>query len=195
MKSFFHRMLLNFVSNTTQFISKFKVPYLDRQIKSKDYRLIQPLLVPGQTILSRKNGELSTLLIPGYWTHAALIKDKYTVIEATTKGVIETDLIDFLMTKDAVVVLKPKFATLEEMANAVKVAYAQIGKPYQFDMEFSVKDIHAFYCSMLCYYSYLKSCAVMPFVLKKTLGIETVAPSDFVLAVDKFEVVVQSPAK
>lgn len=172
-------------------MAKIRIPFTDVGLTSKEYRLIQALLVPGQTLVTAKRGEFTNYWIPGDYSHTAIVKDKFTVIEATTHGVVETDLIDFILTnrKCKLAILNPLFATLEEMQGAVVIAQAQIGKPYKFNMEFSTTNISAFYCSMLNYYSYLKACNEMPFKLRSIIGLQTVAPADFVLAVDKFELV------
>ena len=191
-KNFFRRTLLKIIARCSKFIAIWNVPYLNKIITSKDYRAIQELLVPGQTILSAKFGELSNLFIPGDFGHAAIVKDNCTIIEATTIGVIETDLIDFVMTKDRIVLLKPKFANEIEMAQAVIMAQTQLGKPYDYSLEFSESNTEQFYCSELVYYSYLNACKFSPFTLRCVIGLMSVTPSDFLLATDKFEVVWES---
>ena len=189
MKNYLQRLLLKIVVNASQFIAKFNMPFINKRMSSRDYRDIQSQLQSGFIMLSSIHGELSNVFIPGDYGHAVIVKDKFTVIEATTKGVVETDLIDFVMTKDSIVLLKPLFATSEERAFATAIAMEQIGKPYDYGMVFSESNIKAFYCSELVYYAFMQACKKSPFVLKETLGLQTVTPTDFLLATDKFQVI------
>jgi len=193
MKNFLHRLLLEIVSFCSKSLGIFQDPFMKVRITSKDYREVQALLKPGQTLLSKKSGELSNLLIPGKYKHTAIVKDKNTVIEAVTVGgVKETDLIDFIMGKRSIALLEPLFATEEEMIVVPMIAASQKGLPYKFDMEFSITKITAFYCSMLNFYCYFMACKEMPFTLREILGVQNVAPSDFYEAKDKFKVIWES---
>ena len=186
MLDFIQRLLLNLTGYCSKMISKIYMPGAHKKIYSSDYRAVQPLMKPGMTMLSYTRGELSNMFIPGDWAHAAIVKDSTTVIEATTHGVIETDLIDFMMKKDYVILLEPLFADDEERLEVVKVAMLQKGKGYNYKMRYQQSNIMSFYCSELNYYCYMEACKESPFTLREILGVQTVIPGDFANAKDKF---------
>lgn len=188
------RILLNITEFASMRIGKIHMPGSRKLITSKDYRSIKPFLRPGMVILSYTRGEFSNWFIPGDWAHAAFIVDSTTVIEATTHGVVKTDLTDFMFKKDFIILLEPLFATELQMNEAVKIALSMEGLPYNYRMEYSASgtNIKGFYCSELLTYAFKKACSFMPFTLRKILGIMTVAPGDFYEAKDKFKLVWES---
>lgn len=54
------------------------------------------------------------------------------VIEAVGKGVVATNLVEFLTTKDEVKILEPKFTDSEGMSKAADMALKDLGLPYDF---------------------------------------------------------------
>jgi len=185
MKGFLQRSLLKIVGICSKAMSQIHAPFTRKKISAKHYHAIRFKLRPGMVLLSQTEGELSSLFIPGFWAHAGIVSDNLTVIEATSHGVVQTDLIDFMMKKDVVCALEPLFANTEEMVQAMIVAQAQIGKPYDFELMQS--DIEKFYCSELVYFAYDKAVQHSPFKLRTTLGRETVTPQDFYDAKKKFK--------
>lgn len=188
-------ILLNTTGFASHQISKIYMPAARKLITSADYRSVKEHLRPGMILLSYTRGEFSNLFIPGDWSHAAIVLNSTTVIEATTHGVVETDLIDFMMKKDYVVLLDPIFATPAQMEKAVEVALAQKGSGYNYKMQFNrpktdsvlTTQVKAFYCSELVLYSYMVACDYQsPFTLRVILGVETVVPGDFYAADKKF---------
>lgn len=171
-------------------LSKLDNPFTHHYITSKDYRSLKEVCRPGTILLSRTKAEITNLVIPGFFKHAAMVVNENEVTEAIGVGVVRTDLIDFLMSKDYVIAIHPKFANPTQMEKAAKVAIAQEGKPYDFDIIMS--DLKSFYCSELIFFSYDEVIGEMPFVPREILGRDTIAPSDFLGASDKFKVVWKS---
>lgn len=175
-------MLVHLVSTITQFALRFhKSP---KKISGKDYRSFgESFPIAGSVLVTLTDGEVGNYFIPDYWSHVAIYTGEGTVIEATaTGGVVETDLIDFMLRKDYVVAVEPKFASISQMKQAVEHARTQIGKGY--DFEFNYSDVESFYCSELVYWSYLQVIPSSPFTLREILGVMSVIPSDFVNAVE-----------
>lgn len=135
-------------------------------------------------------GELTNFFIDGYFKHVAILTDRGTVIEATTHGVIETDLIDFLLRKDYFAVYLPLFADLDQMIAACEFAKAQVGKAY--DYEFATSDIKSFYCAEIIYTAYQTAVGDSPFTLRPRLGQLTVLPNDVADAKSKWQKVYHS---
>ena len=161
------------------------MPYSRKQITSQHYRLIKPMLAPGMAICTRTDGELANLFIPGFWSHAGIYVGDSTVVEAVGKGVVKTDLIDFLLTKDAIIVKDPSFANKEQMKDAAEWALKQVGKPY--DMYFDKLNEY-FYCSELIWLGFELTMGEVPFTKLKTVwGEETVVPDDIANANKKWK--------
>jgi uncharacterized protein YycO len=133
--------------------------------------------------VTRTEGELTNLFIPGYWSHCAVYVGGGFVMEAIGKGVAKTDLTDFLMGKDHAMILRPLFANDAQMAKAAAWSLTQEGLPYDYEFEGGSKK---FYCAML-YYAALKvgMDGQSPFTLRETWGVQTVTPDDFPNAKDK----------
>ena len=187
MKNYFRIQLLKFVGwfakNVLNYLGN---PLTHHYITSKDYRSLKEVFMPGTVLLTRTKAEVTNLVIPGFFKHAAIVVNENEVTEAAGNGVVRTDLIDFLMAKDYVIALKPKFATKAQMKKAAEIATQQEGKPYDFDIIMS--DIEKFYCFELVYFSYAEAVENMPFVPREIMGRDTIISSDFINASDKWEV-------
>ena len=133
-------------------------------------------LKPGAVILTLKRGQLSNLLIPGHWSHAAIVISDNWVIEAVGKGVVKTRMKDFLLSKDEFLILHPTFATDAEMLLAVLQAQRLVGMPY--DWEFEPND-QQWYCFELCWHAYNQAVPGNPFQRKQVFEILTVQSMDF----------------
>jgi uncharacterized protein YycO len=138
-------------------------------------------------LISRTHGELTNLCISSYYTHASIYIDHNQVVEAIGKGVVQTDLIDWMMTKDHVVILQPLFCGTLQMSQASEWAWKQVGKPY--DTLFDVTNNDEFYCSELVWEAYDHAAPNNPFELRYRLGRLTVLGDDFYNAKDKWQIV------
>lgn len=180
------KMFLKVASKISKFLGKIHSPGSHKKIKSSDYRECKLVMKPGMVFVTKTNGEFANLFIPGFFSHAAEVTDMNTVIEAVTRGVQTNDLIDFFLTKDYIVLLRPKFLTEEQMKNSADWAVLQTGKSY--DYEFS-SDTEQFYCSELIFSSYKNNTEKFPLTLKNRLSQLTYVPNDFWIDSDNFEIV------
>lgn len=187
MKDFLQKTLLKIVTFGARKIAKVKAPWTHKGVKAEHYHQLRKVIKPGMVLLSRTDGEFSNLFIPGEFSHSAFVKNDLRCVEAVSKSVSDTDLIDFMLTKDRVVCLAPKFADEGQMQDAAVLAETFLGSPYDYSMEYS--DIKAFFCSELIYYCYETVLKNSPFKLRNIFGVSTVAPSDFWQATAKFTVV------
>jgi uncharacterized protein YycO len=187
------RTILQTAFPIISYIGKVHAPWSHRKLTSKHYREIKSILRPGDAILVHKKGELSNIFIPGFWTHGTIFYGQEgnasIVIEAIGRGVVKTDLIDAILSRDAAIVCRPKFATAEQSATASDWAKQQIGKSY--DLFFNPNN-DAFYCSELIWLAYQNTMGETPFTLKLTLGVPTVTPEDIVNATKKWEIIYDS---
>jgi hypothetical protein len=128
---------------------KLHMPFTHKKVTGKHYYLLRDKIKIGTVFLTRIDGEFSNIINPEHIPHGALyVGDIHGtgvryVVEALGKGVVLTDLVTFLTTKDLVVGVLPKFLTNEDMPKLQSAALAIKGLPY--DYLFS-KDKKAFYC-------------------------------------------------
>jgi len=146
------------------------------------YKRIKDLIDPGMVVLTHKKHELSNFLIPGYWTHAAIIATDEYIVEATSKGVQKSNIEEFLTFVDDFVILKPAFCTSQLMIRAGKCAINTVGNPYNFTFN---HDNNAYYCSELIYRAYACSCRWLNSYLEKGI----IIPNSIYESKDLWEVV------
>lgn len=187
------RTILRTTYPLTRYLGDVHAPWSRRKLTSEDYHEVRTLLRSGDVILLTKKGEFSNLLIPGYWGHAAMYcgiqGSAAYVVEAIGKGVVKTDLIDTVLSRDALMICRPKYATPAQSNKASEWAKDQIGKDY--DLFFNPNN-DAFYCSELIWLAYQNTMGETPFTLRKTLGVDTVIPQDIANATTKWEVIYDS---
>ncbi len=186
MKNFLLKIMIDISNKISPFFGKIHFPFTRKMMTSKDYRSCKAVMRNGMILITNTNGELTSMLIPGFFSHVGMIVDPNTIIEATGKGVHKTDLIDFILSRDYAVLLKPKWLNYEQMDEAAMIAVANEGRPY--DFEFSA-DTKSFYCSELAFHSYKMIDPSSPIELRNRMGQMTFVPEDFWRASQKFEIV------
>lgn len=155
----------------------------------EDYFEVKKLIAPGDVLLCRSGGEFTNHFIPGFWTHAAIYAGQDIIVEAVSPHVREKYLIDFLISKDFVAVLRPVFADEAQRLLAIEYARKQAQDKVAYDYDFEPNE-SAFYCAELVGQAYIVAMGgASPFVLKETLGVLTFVPDDFYKARDKFKLV------
>jgi len=166
-------MLLHITKPLTIAVAKLSIV---RKMGDKHLADLNNVLQYGDVLLSRRNWEISNLLIPGKYTHAALFVGHDLVVETITSGTGEKSLPMFLFTKDQVAVMRPKFVESGDKTRIAELAQMYVGKPYDFYFD---KSEEAFYCSELIWRIFKRSCkGFSKFAAKKHLGVETVVPQD-----------------
>jgi hypothetical protein len=192
---------LEILAPIAQMSGKIHVPWSRKRVQGPHFYSILKHLKPGAILCSRTDGELTNLLIPGHRKHAAIfgsiafkdVNDEWFdypyVIEALGKGVVLTDLVTFMTSKDEVILLYPKFATDQQMSEASKIAHKYLNSPYDYYFK---PGNSAFYCSELIMQSYKEACVEVPFKPRIRLGVETIIAEDYVRATDKFQIVWRS---
>lgn len=178
-------------------------PYEGR-LRPEDLQRLHPLLQPGDLLLVRAEGKLTTALIPGFWSHAALyqgqpadlermdLQDHPFVVrhrqglpsEALPFGwVIESNCprvalhpLDQCLAADHVAVLRPRLDA-GERASALAEAFGHLGKPYDFEFDFNVSN--RIVCTELVYRAYHQRGGIA-FDLVKRVGRFTLTGDDIV---------------
>ena len=190
-------MILDMAYPILKKVGKVHMPYSRKLITGDDYYRLKERMISGHILVSFTRGELTNVLIPGGWSHIAMYVGKDRVIEAVGKGVVETSLVDFVMTKDYVACVSPTFCTPWKMIEAAELAETQIGKPYDYGFDWQIGNQEAFYCAEFPYWCYSKVVpkAEMGFRLKEVMGGLTIVPDDYMLAKKYFIVDYLSKAK
>jgi len=104
------------------------------KVKGYQVRKIIDIINPGDILLRRYDGYLSTLFTPGFWAHAALCVGDNNIIHAIGEGVIEEDILDFCRC-DSICLLRPKVEfniKNEAINNAVKLKTNHTQYDYKF---------------------------------------------------------------
>lgn len=134
--------------------------------------LIQ-ILKPGDVLVTRKDTALTNYFLPGFWPHAALYVGDMKVVEALKDGVRERSL-DSPFGNDALAVIRPRLDQ-EAIHVALQRARVHVGKPYDFDFDFTRAD--RMVCTEVVYRSY-EGVGGIEFQLKRRAGRETLAAED-----------------
>lgn len=183
----FHGFILNLLKPFLEWASGKHLPFTHKLVTGLDYYKALPVLKPGSIFLTKIKGDLTSVIIPGYWSHAAIYAPQEIgninefVIEAEGPGVIRTDLVSFLTSKDAVMILEP-FLPDDVKSRASEIATEQLGLPYDYAFEFHISGQKSFYCSELVWWSYAKACIYAglksPFEPVMELGVPTISPDN-----------------
>lgn len=169
-------------------IGKLHMPYTHKKFRGTDYYEIRDKITPGDIILTTTRGEASNILNNSNPRHSAIYVGGNTVkyvVESLGKGVIKTDLVSFLLTKDDVVILRPRNVSKVHRINACNHARTLLGLPY--DLEFEVGD-EEYYCFELVMESYKHSLPERKFAYSMILGMKTYTAQDILRDTDNWEI-------
>jgi uncharacterized protein YycO len=192
------RFILFLVLNPLfRFIGNIEMPYSIKKCNGKTYYDIVKLkLRPGSIFLTKIEGELVDLVIPGKIKHAAMYIGNEQVVEAVGGGVRKVDLVSFVTSKDHIYVLEPNIVKDKKaiMEEAAKYVLKKVGEEYDFSLTASK---HKFYCSKLEWFGYNYACHTYKhqilFNPRVVLGVPMVTPED-ILTNKNFEVIYDSEA-
>lgn len=145
------------------------VPCLPDAIAS---RLLE-ILRAGDVLVTRKDSALTNYFLPGYWPHAAMYIGDQQVIESLKDGVRQRSM-DSPFGNDAVAVIRPKLDPTT-IASAIERAWTHVGKPYDFDFDFTRGD--RVVCTEVVYRSY-DGLGGICFPTTRRAGRETVSAED-----------------
>lgn len=188
-----YRLLMRWATPFSKIMGSAHIAPHQRGIKARDVMRLEDVVLMGDVILTFSEGELSNLFIEGDWKHCAMYVGAGEVVEAIGRGVVVTDIDDFCASKDRICVLRASFCTVDETMKAVKYALSCKGKPYDFQFE---PNEQALYCAELVWWAYAQATkGLSPFERRQILGVDTVLPSDFYNAKNKFIIIEELPLK
>ncbi len=146
------------------------------KLKGASYRSVINLIKPGDILLRRFDGYLSSFFIPGLWKHSGLYigndGDKpEQVVHSISDGVIQEDLLNFMRT-DHMLILRLIHTDETTIPRVIETAKSIVGKPYDFGFDFENSD--RFSCTELVAYCYPRIA-----VGKIRFGKERIVADDF----------------
>lgn len=97
---------------------------------------VKAALQPGDILLRRTDFTSGNYFNPSWWKHAAVYTGKDGITEAAFKGLRTVTVDDFFKHGDDVMVLRLKDLKPEQQKAIADYALAQVGKPYDFDVDF-----------------------------------------------------------
>jgi len=162
----------------TKFIGKLHAPFAHKLTTDEDMKNILSCAKPGDILLCRLRGEVTTIFIPGFFKHAVMVGFEGQAIEAVGEGVRCRRMDTLIAREDYVAVLELSFLSDEERFRMVQYAYTLCGTPYDYTFVPGVKSL---YCAELITESvkHLFEPYPSPWVQKKLWGVETTLPQDF----------------
>ena len=156
-----YRRVVGFIMQTKiySYLLKHVIPYIRfttyyTNLRGNKYHALYEKLKAGDVILTIDKKKLTTLLIPGEFSHAAMcvsLDKKWEASEMTHSDYTKSCFFDICKESDRVVIMRCKKITDEQLENAIKKCKSLEEATY--DVEFSL-GISALYCSELIYVSY-----------------------------------------
>jgi hypothetical protein len=167
---------------------------------------LRPQLCPGDVLITRKEFAVTNYFLPGFWPHAALYlgheselqaskvaedfmflswlpmfracgpAEEGRVLEALKDGVRLRSVAQPLSC-DAIVLVRPKL-TKDQISCALARGFHFVGRPYDFDFDFSRSD--RMVCTEVVYRSY-EGVGGVAFTLVRRVGRPTLSAEDLLL--------------
>lgn len=168
-------VLLNLTTSVLKTIGKLHSPWSHKKVNGEDYFSLLISVNRPCVLLSKTNGELTNLLIDGFWKHAAIYDGSKYVYEAIGVGVIKKDIITFLTSKDYVIALNPIWSF--DPVKLIDFCISNLGKPYDYQLRLSDRD--SFFCSELVFTALKEASPIFPLLSHCFLSVDSFKPQDF----------------
>lgn len=141
--------ILKFFTPFIKWFGGLHFPFTHKKVTGRHYYLLRDKINIGTVLLTKTYGELSNLINPEKMKHAAIYVGDVDgtgvryVVEAVGRGVVKTDLVTFLTTKDLILGCEAKYLRANDRAVLQKEALSIVGIPYDYLFN---KGGEAFYC-------------------------------------------------
>lgn len=157
----FYRRIVGYIMQTKiyRYLLKHVIPYIRfttyyTNLRGKKYHKLYECLEPGDIILTIDKKKLTTLLIPGEFSHAAMcvsLDKKWEVSEMTHSDYTKSCFFDICKESDRVVIMRVKKCTYIQVMDAIKKCKSFEDAKYDAEFSLGIKEL---YCSELIYASY-----------------------------------------
>lgn len=170
-------------------------PWTHKGLDFDDVLAVRKQIQPGDIILTRTYGELTTITIPGYWKHAARYVGDDRVVEAVAPRVQENWLANLIMRTDCYAIMRVPDLPPGVIAHTIELTNQYLGRRY--DMGLKIYEDDEVYCSEVIFHSTNKAMAAYlrsdkPYIEQwKRLGYPAFTPDDNYKARKKFELVME----
>ena len=186
------RIIFHRFSWLLQWLGNLHFPFTHKQLKFKEYEAILMIAQRGDILLTRTRGEISNLGIPGYWKHGGIYRAKNSVFHATGVGTHVINLADFIMSRDSVVVLRPKDESVKIALGFMDFFKEFDNKPYDYAFRYRNDE---YTCAELLAALLRKANNGIDYVEPvQRFGVDSIAPNDF-FDLDKFDIVYEKLAQ
>ena len=156
-----YRRVVGYIMQTKmyRYLLKHVIPYIRfttyyTNLRGKKYHALYQQLIPGDVILTIDKKKLTTLLIPGEFSHAAMcvsLDADWEVSEMTHSDYTKSCFFDICKESDRVVIMRCKKITDEQLSNAIAKCKSLQDATYDAEFSLGIKEL---YCSELIYVSY-----------------------------------------
>ena len=114
------------------------------KVKGPDMRQVLDHVMPGDILLRRYSHYLGSVLIKGYFSHAAVYVGNNKVIHMLGSGITEEDILTFLRCDD-ICILRAKDEVLDDAA--IDRAKKFLANGIEYDYNFDTESPEKFYCT------------------------------------------------
>jgi uncharacterized protein YycO len=156
-----YRRVVGYIMQTKmyRYLLKHVIPYIRfttyyTNLRGKKYHALYQQLIPGDIILTIDKKKLTTLLIPGEFSHAAMcvsLDAEWEVSEMTHSDYTKSCFFDICKESDRVVIMRCKKITEEQLTKAIEKCKSLEDATYDSEFSLGIKEL---YCSELIYVSY-----------------------------------------
>jgi hypothetical protein len=138
MKSFLTRVL-EFIIKT---LNKIRVPWSVKKFNGTDYHNVLRLIKEGDIFLTTTKGELTNIFNPSKYKHGAIYIGMHKVLESVARGVVVTDLTEFLLRKDKVILGRLPINTNSK--ELFDISAEVLNTPYDYRFKLGNYEIYCF---------------------------------------------------
>ena len=160
MKSLYRKMV-SWVMQTQvyKYLLKYVIPYIRfttyyTSLRGKKYHSLYEKLKAGDVILTIDKKKLTTMLIPGEFSHAAMcvsLDKNWEVSEMTHDDYTKSCFFDICKESDRVVIMRCKKITGEQLTKAIEKCKSLEDATYDAEFSLGIKEL---YCIELVYQAY-----------------------------------------
>ena len=142
-----YRFFLKLIKPFVIWMGKIHMPWSVKEITGDHYYRYRDQIKSGSILLATTRGFLSNLFNPSGIEHGAMYvggDDIKYITEALGNGVQKNNLVGFMLTKDIIVHVRPKFGNAAQHKKVCEEMNKLIGSGYDFEFESGDKEYYCF---------------------------------------------------